>query len=195
MLAFNQIVTKGGHMLRAIPVAVILCGVCFAQTSSKNAGAHLLTHQELGAVVQAVEDEIYDYSYQSKFSFVGDAPSGSTKVPIYISPKVDHDSIGEVIYKYMPFGEVYRRFVLRDDGLVILYGDPELTFPPQLPDTNTLYLDDEDVCRMKSEWKKTQFVVDPNASKERIEFASRRQKERVKFSKIEYNQNPENKKQ
>lgn len=196
MQTFIRNVTRGGAMLRAIIVTIIFCGVCFAQTRpSKGSGPHPLTNKELGAVIEAVEDEIYDYGYQSKFSFVGDAPSGTTRVPIYVSSRVDKDSVGEVIYKYMPYGEVYRRFVLRDDGLVILYGDPELAFPPQLPDTNTLYLDDADVCRMKSEWKKLQFVVDPTASKERIEMASHRQKERVKFSKIEFNQNPENKKQ
>lgn len=174
-------------MFRVMIVALILSGVCSAQTIvSGEPASHQLTNKELGAVVLAVEDEIYDYSYQSKFSFVGDAPSGSTKVQIYISPTVDKDSVGEIIYKYMPFGEVYRRFVLQDDGLVILYGDPDLAFPPQLPDTNTLYLNDEDVCRMKSEWKKAYFVVDPNAPMERIKLAARRQKERVKFSKLEY---------
>lgn len=182
-------------MLRAMIVAVIFCGVCFAQSApTKNAGSHFLTEKELGSVIQAVEDEIYDYGYQSKFSFIGDAPSGATRVPLYISPRVDKNSVSEIIYKYMPFGEVYRRFVLRDDGLVILYGDPELGFPPQLPDTSTLYLNDEDVCRMKSEWTRTQFVVEPKPSQVRIDLAAHRQQERVKFSKTEYKQGSKNQK-
>lgn len=173
-------------MVRLIIAALVLSSVSFAQNpDSKKSTDHLLSQTEMTAVVQAVEDEIYDYGYQTKFSYVGDAPEGSTRVPIYVSPTIDKDSVGEVIYKYMPFGEVLRRFLLRQDGLVILYGDPELAFPPQLPDTNTLYLNDEDVCRMKAEWTKTYFTVDPNANTERIKLASSRQKQRVNYSKAQ----------
>lgn len=173
-------------MVRLIIVALVLPLVSFAQNQdTKNSTDRHLSPTEVTAIVQAVEDEIYDYGYQSKFNYVGDAAEGRTKVPIYISPKIDKDSVGEVIYKYMPFGEVSRRFLLRKDGLVILYGDPELAFPPQLPDTNTLYLNDEDVCRLKAEWTKAYFTVDPEATTDRIKLASNRQKERVKFSKAE----------
>ena len=186
-MSMNQICTERWfRMFRWTIVALVLSLVSFAQEpDEKRLTDRLLSKTELTAVVQAVEDEIYDYGYQTKFSYVGDAPDGLTRVPIYISPKTDKDSVGEIIYKYMPYGEVSRRFLLRQDGLVILFGDPELGFPPQLPDTNTLYLNDEDVCRLKLKWTKTYFTVDPKATTDRIKLASSRQKERIRFSKME----------
>jgi len=135
-------------------------------------------------VIMAVEDEIYDYKQEQSFTNIGStgAIGVPTKVSLYIEKSISDRNVGWVLYKDMPHGEVLRRFIIRDDGLVVLYGDPEIDFPAQQPDTRTLYLDDDDVCRFKSQALKTFFTVDPNVLKTRVEEAEHRQRQRVHYS-------------
>jgi len=135
-------------------------------------------------IVMAVEDEIYDYNQQQSFTNIGSAGAIGipTKVPLYIAKSISDRNIGWVLYKNMPHGEVLLRFIIQDDGLVVLYGDPEIDFPAQQPDTKTIYLDDDDVCRFKSQSSKTFFVVDPKVDEKRVEEAEHRQLQRVHYS-------------
>ena len=135
-------------------------------------------------IVMAIEDEIYDYKQENSFVNIGStgAIGVPTKIPLYIQKSVSDRSVGWVLYKDMPHGEVLRRFIIRDDGLVVLYGDPGLDFPAQQPDTKTIYLDDDDVCRFKINALRTTFTVDPDVSSQRITEAEAGQMRRVHYS-------------
>ena len=142
-----------------------------------------LTQSETKALVQAVQDEIYDREYQGHFfpegGPVGDVISDSrTRVPLYVDPIVQ-DGEGEAIYKLMPHGEVFRLFHVQDNGTVVLDGDPELGFPASQPNRKTVYLRDDDVDRMKRAWVKSSFEIDLWPSAETIQDVVRRQKQRT----------------
>lgn len=134
-------------------------------------------------IITAVEDEIYDYKQEQSFTNIGStgAIGVPTKVTLFIEKSISDRNVGWILYKDMPHGEVLRRFIIHDDGLVVLYGDPEIDFPAQQPDIKTLYLDD-DVCRFKAQALKTTFTVDPNVPKTRVEEAEHRQLQRVHYS-------------
>ena len=159
-----------------------------------------ISESAVKAVVQAVEDEIYDYGYQKSFyqigQDVGTSNSPRSRIPIYIEPDLDaEDGGGRVIYKLMPYGEVMRDFIIRKNGLVVLSGNPQNGFPPtQETSTKTVYMDDDEVCQMKHDWLKDSFFVDDSPSSERIQEAAQRQKIRTGFSDWEYrlthNKNP-----
>ncbi len=158
-----------------------------------------LTQSGAKALVQAVQDEIYDYEYQGQFfpegGPVGDVVSASrTRVPLYINPILDNGE-GQAIYKLMPYGEVLRLFHVGDDGKVVLDGDPELGFPATQPNRKTVYLKDSVVDRMKREWVKSSFEVDLSPSPEMVQDAVRRQKQRTGgFSAWEFARSKEGKK-
>src|SRR5215469_1991998 len=123
-----------------------------------------LTQSETRALVQAVQDEIYDREYQGHFfpegGPVGDVISESrTRVPLYVDPVIQ-DGEGQAIYKLMPYGEVLRLFHVHDDGTIVLDADPELGFPASQPNRKTVYIKDGDLDRMKHEWVKSSFEID-----------------------------------
>lgn len=172
-------------MTRRIAVfCLFLCTLSVAVAAV--GGSSKPTEQNVAAIVQAVEDEIYDYGYEKDFVNIGStgAIDSPTEIPIFISPELYDDGHGTVIYKYMPFGEVERRFAFRPDGLAILWGKPINHFPATQPDTNTLYLHDDDVCAFKQRAIRASFTVDPNVSRGRREEAAKRQKVRVGFSQF-----------
>jgi hypothetical protein len=152
-----------------------------------------VSDSDLKAVVQAVEDEIYDYGYENHFRQMSEniaSPAGAPQIRmrIYIDPEIDPtDESGRVIYKLMPYGEVLREFIIRRNGLVVLSGDPQNGFPPtQESNTKTVYLEDDDVCRMKHDWVRSFFEVDDSPNAEIIQEAVKRQKLRTGFSDWEY---------
>jgi hypothetical protein len=148
-----------------------------------------ITDDEVKEVIQAVQDEIYDYGYEKDFYQIGKnvgTPSKyKSKLPIYVNPKV-RDGEGEAIYKLMPFGEVLRLFHIRADGMVVLDGDPQVGFPPTQPNVKTLCLDDDKVCQMKREWLHLAYEVEASPEIITIEEASRRQKLRTGFSEWQH---------
>jgi hypothetical protein len=78
----------------------------------------------------------------------------------------------------MPHGELIRYFHVQKDGTVRLEGDPQLGFPASQSSRKTVYLRDDDLCRMKRDWVKSAFDVDLLPNSERIQDAVRRQKQR-----------------
>jgi len=152
-------------------------------SSAQGATKIRLTQSETRALVQAVQDEIYDREYQGYFfpegGPVGDVISESrTRVPLYVDPVLE-DGEGEAIYKLMPYGEVLRLFHVHKNGTIVLDGDPELGFPASQPNRKTLYLEDRDVNRMKREWVKSSFEIDLSPRPETIQDVVRRQKQRT----------------
>ena len=158
-----------------------------------------LTQSATKALVQAVQDEIYDRDYQGNFfpegGPVGDLISDSrTRVPLYVDPVVEGGE-GQAIYKLMPYGEVLRFFHVHDNGTIVLDGDPELGFPASQPDRKTVYLKDDDVDRMKHAWVKSSFEIDLWPSPQTIQDVVRRQKQRNGgFSAWEFAHSKEGKK-
>ena len=170
--------------MRTSPFLLVsLLLIASSPSNAQGATKVRLTQSETKALVQAVQDEIYDREYQGYFfpegGPVGDLISDSrTRVPLYIDPMVE-DGEGEAIYKLMPYGEVLRLFHVHDDGTIVLDGDPELGFPASQPNRKTVYLRDDDVDRMKREWVKSSFEIDLWPSAETIQDVVRRQKQRT----------------
>jgi hypothetical protein len=176
-------------------LTLLLALLSLSIPASPQAQKRKVSDSQVKAVIQAVEDEIYDYGYQKQFyqmgKDVGTSPNAPrSRIRIYIEPEVDAEDGGaRVIYKLMPHGEVLRDFVIRKDGLVVLSGNPQNGFPPtQEASTKTVYMDDDEVCQMKHDWLKEFFVVDDSPSPERIQEAAQRQKARTGFSDWEYRQ-------
>jgi hypothetical protein len=144
------------------------------------------TTGEVAAIVQAVEDEIYDWGYENGYTGIGNtgAITSPTDVAIFITPDLDDEDSGSVVYKFMPFGEVLRRFGFRPDGLAVLWGNPWNEFPASQPDTKTIYLDDDDICAFKQRALRATFTVDPDVSRARREEAARRQVIRLGSSQL-----------
>ena len=152
-----------------------------------------VSEHDVNSVIQAVEDEIYDYGYQKHFYQMGESvnnppDSSSVRMQIYIAPELDKEkSGGRAIYKLMPYGEVIREFTIRKDGLVVLGGNPQNGFPPtQESNTKTVYMDDDEVCKLGHDWLKRFFVVRDSPGADMIQEAVRRQKLRIGFSDWEY---------
>ena len=164
-------------------LSVLVLFIASSPSSTQGATKVRLTQSETKALVQAVQDEIYDREYQGYFfpegGPVGDVVTESrTRVPLYVDPMVEGGE-GQVIYKLMPYGEVLRLFRVHDDGTIVLDGDPELGFPASQPDRKTVYLEDGTVYRMKREWVKSSFEIDLSPSPEMMQDVIRRQKQRT----------------
>lgn len=71
---------------------------------------HRPTDRDIAAIVQAVEDEIYDWGFERDYTNIGTtgALGEPTDVTIFIHPEIDDRGVGGVIYRLMPFGEVVR---------------------------------------------------------------------------------------
>jgi hypothetical protein len=85
--------------------------------ASNAARYHHITPADVAKLRQAIEDEIYDYGYYNEFYQIGEDISTSqhwvARARLYVNPVYDSgDGHGEVIYKLMPYGQVYRVFIL-----------------------------------------------------------------------------------
>jgi len=152
--------------------------------------AREIVTSDVDAVVLAIQDEIYDYGYQDEFwAFETTGPQGpEAHFNIYIQPDLVPAPGGlecTAIYKYPPFGEVIRPFVLAPDGAAYLVGRPDNRFPWTQPSTKTIYMDDDEICRDKREWRRVLFELDLTPSANRVRQAVERQKMRVGYSQWE----------
>lgn len=178
--------------------SILLLSIVSMPSRAQSVTKIRLTQPEIKALVQAVEDEIYDRGYQGYFfpegGPVGDLISESrTRVPLYVDPVVEEGE-GEAIYKLMPYGEVLRLFHVHNDGTIVLDGDPELGFPASQPNRKTIYIKDGDLDHMKHDWVRSFFKIDLWPSPEAIQEVVRRQKQRTGFSAWEFARSKESKK-
>jgi hypothetical protein len=161
-------------------VAFTLCSLDTGIAQSRRP----VTPREIVAVTQAIVDEIYDYGRQKEFYFVGEADGDSRKVVVYIRPYII-DDVGQVVYRYMPFGEVIRYYTIEStSGVATLNGDPSLNypFPATQPDTRTVFLSDSYMCRLRTRWSHSSFTVMLNPTPKQFEDAAKRQVSRVGYS-------------
>jgi hypothetical protein len=162
----------------------LLCGQVAEQTATS---VREITATEVDSLLVVLRDEIYDHGYQKGFwGFETSGPRGpEARYNIFIQPKLTPTTggvTGAVIYRYLPFGEVYRHFIIASKGEIVLMGDPDTGFPWTQPNTRTIYMNDEDVCKAKHEWHKTTFEFDLEPSSTELRSAAERQKERTGFS-------------
>jgi hypothetical protein len=171
-------------MLLIICLLVVFSSGALAQTGAQS---RRLTPAEIKAIDAAVQDEIYDYGYFSDFYQIGQNIGTPThwiaRSRIFINPIYNiANGDGQIIYKLMPYGQIYRLFYLSSGGGVQLDGDPQNHFPITQPSRLTVYMDEEEVCRYERTWIKGFFTIDANPSDEIIEAAAKRQKVRSGFS-------------
>jgi len=170
-------------------LVAISCPIVFGQTAQQSPEMKPVD-QYIPAIIQAVEDEIYDQKYEGEYFLIDDQGSGDStpaKISIYISKEISKDGDGVAIYKLMPYGEVYRLFVVQKNGLVLLLGDPHNRFPPIGGSVLTVYMTDDKVCDfIRNKATKSFFTVDPEVSKQRLSEAIQRQLSREGFSYRQY---------
>lgn len=167
--------------VRALPWSVSLIIFLVASTpveSNTTANADV-KEDEIQAVIQAIKDEIYSHNYQKEYFDLG-----TDRIPIYVNPRRENEMVW-VIYKLMPHGEILRGAFIRDDmNLAILVRDPEKGFPPtNSAAMKTVYLDDDQVIKMKTTWKRKYFSIDLNPSAKELQEAKRRQEIRFKLKR------------
>jgi hypothetical protein len=149
-----------------------------------------VTPEQQKAITQAIEDEIYDFGYQSwDFGYIGKTiDHDQQKIRAYVEPqrktylRGGGDPVGYVIYKYMPFGEVLRMFWFKKDGLAVLGGNPEMGFTPEHPNYLTVYMGDDELLQDKEHWLRLSFIINLHPTAERLREAARRQIRRIGYS-------------
>jgi hypothetical protein len=158
--------------------------------------AHAPVHQQrlqpaqIVKIKQAILDEIYDYGLNKDFYQMGDnvgvPQHWLARMHLYINPIYSADRGGAVIYKLMPYGQIYRVFDIDKGGDVTLDGDPGNHFPQTQPSYQTVFMDEGDLGRLERAWLKSSFVVDAEPTDDIIRGAALRQKARTGFSDSEY---------
>jgi hypothetical protein len=143
-----------------------------------------LTESQKAALVSAIEDEIYDYKLERNFELVGKRLSnGTVEVPLFITAESTNSDY-KLIYRLMPYGELYRLATTSSDGLVRLFRNPNIGFPPDSPAMLTLYYDDGVICAAKQQSLKNTFIVELHPSKQTLQKAIANQKLRYGFSNL-----------
>lgn len=132
------------------------------------------------AIMQAISDEIYDYSLQRNYRSVGIPTGNGVKIPVYIFAGSSSGTY-YIIYKLMPFGEMYRRVDV-SEGIAYLFRNPRIGFPPDSPATLSLYYSDDDICQRKQHSVKIELSVVFEPSNSEIVAVEARQRKRYGFS-------------
>lgn len=139
-----------------------------------------LREKEINAVIEAIQDEIYDLNLEKHFLGVGATAKDNRDqeiLNVYFQPEVIEDSRSWVIYKLMPDGEILRMYEIGRSGQIYLHGKPG-EFRVTQPDYPTVYMDDDELCKLKHDWIRRKFVVDMNPSAELVASARERQIQR-----------------
>lgn len=140
----------------------------------------------LPAVAQAIEDELYDLKREGLYFQVdgnGGGDDSPAKISMYVGKSISPNGVGVVVYKNMPYGEVYRYFDVDSNDTVVLAGDPTSKFSPHGGSMLTIYMTDEEVCTfIQTKSYKSTFTINPQASSKRIHDAEVRQLRRTGYS-------------
>jgi hypothetical protein len=140
---------------------------------------------EINAVIEAIQDEIYDLKLEKYVDDIGErSPQNRNQysVNVYFQPEVIEDSRSWVIYKLMPDGEIVRMYEIGRSGRIYLHGKPG-EFRVTQPDYPTVFMDDDQLCKLKHDWLRRHFVVDINPSPALVAAARARQRQRNQASR------------
>lgn len=160
---------------------IIVAALCFALPLSAQLS---LTTRQKESLASAIEDEIYDYGLETNFAYIGKALDGERQeVPLFVVKGSTTFSY-HIIYRLMPYGELYRIAEVGHDGTVSLSRNPEMGFTPETPTTLTEYYDDDLICSLKQHALRLSFVVELHPSKTRVQEAIRNQQLRYGFSHL-----------
>ncbi len=135
---------------------------------------------EITATIEAIQDEIYSLNLEKYVDDVGErSPEDRNlySVNVNFQPEVLDDSRSWVVYKLMPDGEVIRMYEIGRSGRIYLHGKPG-AFHVTGPDYLTVFMDDDQLCKLKHDWIKRYFVVNINPSAELVAAAQERQRKR-----------------
>jgi len=144
----------------------------------------ILTDAQKNALTSAIEDEIYDYKLELNFADVGKRlQNGTVEVPLFLTQD-STASAYHLIYRLMPYGEMYRLATVTPDGMVHLFRNPKVGFPPDAPATLTVYYDDDAICAAKQKALKLYFVIELTPTKQRLHEAIKGQQQRYGFSNL-----------
>ena len=167
---------------KAVAVAIVLTffnGLVLSRSTTP-AQKRAVTESIKNAVVQAIQDELYDFGCQS-YGFDAAEESGDDwyQLRAYVKPELLDDNQGEVIYKFLPLGEVIRVFSMEHNGLVVLYGHPEWKFPPTSSNFLTVYMDDDELCQHKHDWLRVNYRMELKPGATLVRQAAERQRRRL----------------
>lgn len=160
-------------------VLVLAClMICGNHVRATERDGTRISTKQVKSLVQAIEDEIYALNLEGYYGDLG-YPAGSSghRLTAYVQPNMKAGR-GWVIYKLMPYGQVYRMFYLGKNGLILLHGDPRKGFPPTQPDYLTVYMKDEELCQLEHDWRKVSFLVYTKPTPDMVRRARKRQDER-----------------
>ena len=166
-------------------VLMLLPGLT-ARARAVDPGKTAITTEQIRSLVQAVQDEIYDYGFEEDYVGIGtdravDGAKWKSEMPIYVKPTIE-DGRGVAIYDLKHYGEVYRIFSIGDNGRIILDGDPELGFPPTQSSLLTKYMRGSEIAQMKHDWLHETYNVNTAPSNQTVRDSAQRQKLRTGFS-------------
>ena len=160
-----------------ILLLILACGI--ALRAGPQGEKRPVKESEIQATIQAIKDEIYDLNLQIEYlDLQGPKDSRETAtMNVYFQPEVLDDSRSWVVYKLVPGGEVLRMYEIGSSGRIYLHMKPG-EFRITQPSYPTVYMDDDDLCKLKHDWIKRQFVVELYPSKETVAAARARQRDR-----------------
>jgi hypothetical protein len=164
-----------------VPVALlVILSVATTLLANRPQQKRAIREAEINAAIEAIQDEIYDLRLEKGFFSVGATAKENRNqeiLHVYFQPEVLDDSRSWVIYKLMPGGEIIRMYEIGRSGRIYLHGKPG-EFNISGPDYPTVFMDDDELCKVKHDWIKRQFVVDTNPSPELVAAARARQGQR-----------------
>lgn len=170
-------------MAKCVPLSLILAMSTSAHTVSQIPRD---TKIFLPLIAQAIEDEIYDLRREKLYFQVdgnGGGDSAPARISMYVSRNLSQNGTGVVIYKNMPYGEVYRYFTISSNKKVQLSGDPESKFPPTGGSMLTVYMSDDKVCNfIHDKAYLFKFTINPSVTPKRLNEAEYRQIDRIGYS-------------
>jgi hypothetical protein len=179
----EKMITVSRFRVQVVVLLVVVLLLSPSANSQKDvASQKRLSPSEIDQILLAVQDEIYDYGYQDEFwGFATSGEKGKiAQYNVYVTPIAQWNSNswqGQIIYKYPPFGEIIRSFFIGKDmkSLVALGSTPGSGFSWNQPDTQTIYADDDEICKFKQTWLKTSFSFELEPSPDVLKQAYSRQ--------------------
>jgi len=149
-------------MTRPVIAATVLLAVGFCLRPGVLVGqctpGQSVSPDQINGLRLAIEDEIYA---SGRYRAYGDLLGGvhGDTLRAYVDPCI-RDNLIWVVYKYMPTGEILRAARSSGEGGWILFVSDSTNFGP----TNgaaipTVYLQDDEVIRMKTAWRRLSVVI------------------------------------